>query len=113
MANEISITARHSNADIVRAWKLGASYFLEKPFELSELFSVLKRVVPAEGAMDVMTREVIAASPRMKVSELTNLLVERHISGVPVVDQGGRLIGIVTEADILTREPKQDTVGAI
>jgi CBS domain-containing protein len=38
------------------------------------------------------------------VPEVARLLVERHISGAPVVDETGRLVGIVTEADLLPKE---------
>ncbi len=49
----------------------------------------------------------------MTVTELARLLAERRISGVPVVDYKGTLIGIVSQADILSRKLGQDTVRAI
>ena len=55
-------------------------------------------------AKDVMTRDVITVHPDTPLREVASLLVSRHISGAPVVDQEGRLVGIVTEADLLTRE---------
>jgi len=54
-------------------------------------------------AMDVMTTNVITVAPDKTVQEVAVLLSERGISGVPVVDAGGQLIGIVTEGDLLHR----------
>ena len=54
-------------------------------------------------AMDVMTTNVITVEPNTSVQELATLLSERGISGVPVVDPDNRLVGIVTEGDLLHR----------
>jgi CBS domain-containing protein len=54
-------------------------------------------------AMDVMTTNVITVEPNTSVQELATLLSERGISGVPVVDSDNRLVGVVTEGDLLHR----------
>ncbi len=54
-------------------------------------------------AMDVMTTNVITVSPDKSVQAVATLLAERGISGVPVVDADGRVIGIVSEGDLLHR----------
>lgn len=54
-------------------------------------------------AMDVMTTDVITVDPGMSVQELATLLAERGISGAPVVDADGRLVGIISEGDLLHR----------
>ena len=54
-------------------------------------------------AMDVMTTNVITVEPNTSVQELATLLSERGISGVPVVDRDNRLVGVVTEGDLLHR----------
>src|SRR5215469_1599099 len=54
-------------------------------------------------AMDVMTTDVITVDPDMTVQALATLLAERGISGVPVVDAGGELVGVVSEGDLLHR----------
>jgi CBS domain-containing protein len=54
-------------------------------------------------AMDVMTTDVITVDPDMTVQALATLLAERGISGAPVVDAGGRLVGVVSEGDLLHR----------
>lgn len=55
-------------------------------------------------AMDIMTKDVITAAPETTVKELVKMLVDHRISGVPVVDGEGRVIGIVTEGDLLHKE---------
>jgi CBS domain-containing protein len=54
-------------------------------------------------AMDIMTTDVITVDPDMTVQDLAKLLAERGISGAPVVDASGRLVGIVSEGDLLHR----------
>ena len=54
-------------------------------------------------AVDVMTPNVITVDPDTTVQDLAKLLSERGISGAPVVDAGGRMIGIVSEGDLLHR----------
>jgi CBS domain-containing protein len=53
-------------------------------------------------AMDIMTTDVITVDPDMTVQDLAKLLAERGISGAPVVDASGRLVGIVSEGDLCT-----------
>jgi len=53
--------------------------------------------------MDVMTTDVITVDPDTTVQSFANLLAERGISGAPVVDSNGGLIGIVSEGDLLHR----------
>jgi CBS domain-containing protein len=54
-------------------------------------------------AMDVMTTNVVTVDPDTSVREVATLLSERGISGVPVIDAQGRLVGIVSEGDLLHR----------
>jgi CBS domain-containing protein len=54
-------------------------------------------------AMDVMTTNVITVGPDTPVQEVAKILSERSISGVPVVDAENRLVGIVSEGDLLHR----------
>jgi CBS domain-containing protein len=53
---------------------------------------------------DLMTREVVFVGPDATIKDVAGLLVEHRISGLPVCDDAGRVIGIVSEADILYRE---------
>jgi CBS domain-containing protein len=50
-------------------------------------------------ALDVMTNSVITVDPETSVRDVAKLLCEEGISGVPVVDKDGRMVGIVTSED--------------
>jgi len=52
-------------------------------------------------AKEIMTKNVITVQEDMKVLSLIEILNENKISGAPVVDKSGKLIGIVTKSDIL------------
>ena len=54
-------------------------------------------------ARDVMVRAVVTASPDTTVEELARLMINLRISGVPIMDKDGRLVGTVTEGDLLRR----------
>jgi len=54
-------------------------------------------------AVDVMTTDVITVDPDTTVQALAAMLAERGISGAPVVDSSGRLVGIFSEGDLLHR----------
>ena len=53
---------------------------------------------------DVMTREVVTVPPGASLKEAARLLVEHRISGLPVVDNENRVLGVVSEADVLPKE---------
>ena len=54
-------------------------------------------------ARDVMTRHVITIAPDASVLEALRLMLQYNISGLPVVDCSGSVLGIVTEGDFLRR----------
>jgi CBS domain-containing protein len=53
---------------------------------------------------DIMEREVVSIGPDATVHELVVLMNERDVGGVPVVDAHGRLVGIVTEGDLVVED---------
>jgi CBS domain-containing protein len=55
-------------------------------------------------AADVMTREVKTVTRETTVRELADLFISNRISSVPVVDEGGRLVGMVTETDLIEQD---------
>lgn len=54
-------------------------------------------------AIDIMTSDVITMDPEMTVKEAAELLVNRRISGAPVVDSAQRLVGMLSEGDLVRR----------
>jgi CBS domain-containing protein len=59
---------------------------------------------------DVMARSVIKVSPAMPLRDVAGLLVDNLISGVPVVDDDGAVLGVVSEADLLIKEQGPDAI---
>jgi len=58
-------------------------------------------------AKDIMTRDVISVRPQTPVKDVATLLVQHRISAAPVVDTRGHVLGIVSEADLMSKEGKQ------
>ena len=54
-------------------------------------------------ASDVMTRSVVTVTQDATIVDAAKLMISHRISGVPVVEREGRLVGIVTEGDLLRR----------
>jgi len=54
-------------------------------------------------AKDVMTSPVVSVEPDASIWQAVRIMLQRHISGLPVIDQHGRLVGIVSEGDFLRR----------
>ena len=52
-------------------------------------------------ARDIMTRDVITVKPDLPIIDFCRLIHEKHIAGVPVVDDDGDLVGICTEKDVI------------
>lgn len=55
-------------------------------------------------AKDIMEKAVISIDGDMSVEEIAKILMKNKISGVPVIDEKKQVIGIVTEADLLSKE---------
>lgn len=55
-------------------------------------------------AKNVMVKKVITINKDASVNELSELLIKNKISGVPVVDDNGSLVGIATEGDLIVKD---------
>jgi CBS domain-containing protein len=53
---------------------------------------------------DAMSRDPIVVRPETPLNEAIKILAERHISGLPVVDETGQVVGIISETDLMWRE---------
>ena len=58
------------------------------------------------NASDIMTTDVITVTKDSSLQDLARILYENHINGVPVVDDDGRLIGIICESDLIRKNKK-------
>jgi CBS domain-containing protein len=54
-------------------------------------------------AHQIMTRPVITVTPETSVVEAANIMLQRHVSGLPVVDSAGHLVGVISEGDFIRR----------
>lgn len=59
---------------------------------------------------DVMTQQVITVHPATPLKEVAQLLVKHRLSGLPVVDDEGAVVGVVSETDLLVKEQGVDAV---
>ena len=57
-------------------------------------------------AKDIMTRDVITVSPTATIKNLAMTLIKNQISGAPVAGRNGKIIGVVSEADIVAKKGK-------
>jgi CBS domain-containing protein len=57
-------------------------------------------------ARDMMTKDVVTATPDMEITQAARLLLENHFNGLPVVDDKGRLIGIICQDDLIVQQKK-------
>ncbi len=57
-------------------------------------------------AKDIMTRDVIFVRPETEVTEVARLLLEKRINGVPVVEETGKLVGIICQSDLIAEQKK-------
>ena len=55
-------------------------------------------------ASDIMTRKVIAVEPDASILQAVHLMLQNRISGLPVIDASGKLVGILSEGDLLRRQ---------
>ena len=56
------------------------------------------------SAKDIMTRQVITVTPDTEIAQAAKLLLEKRINGLPVVDQGGKLVGILCQSDLIAQQ---------
>jgi CBS domain-containing protein len=57
-------------------------------------------------AKDIMATDLITVTPDMDISRAAKILLDHRINGVPVVDDSGRLVGILCQSDLITQQKK-------
>lgn len=61
---------------------------------------------------ELMTREVVAVTPDTPLKEVARRMVDNGISGVPVIDEEGVVLGVISESDFLIKERGREHVSA-
>lgn len=64
-------------------------------------------------AADAMTRDVFTCSPQTSIDDCCNLMEERQVRRVPIVDERGRLVGILAQADVARRASDERTAEVV
>lgn len=90
-------------AEQLKQWILEGTFLLTHPVELLPAYREVKplnlrRAEPKVG--DVMTREVIAARLTDDIKDVATQLIQKGIDHLPIIDEGGKLAGIVTSWDL-------------
>ena len=60
-------------------------------------------------AKDIMTTDVIVANKKDIIANVANLLIKEKIGGLPVVDEENKVVGIISETDIMKKESHVDS----
>ncbi|MCX5888387.1 MAG: CBS domain-containing protein [Deltaproteobacteria bacterium] len=94
--------------DIYEAMKAIPGYLDITPGDFKEVYHLayrhaLERLSRAVTAREIMTREVVAVPPETPLAKVAEAMGRRGISGVPVVDAAGRVLGVISEKDFLTQ----------
>ncbi|MFZ7127397.1 MAG: CBS domain-containing protein [Desulfobacterales bacterium] len=97
-----------SEADVLKAMKAMEGYIDITPADFREVYRVAyalakDRMMNALKARDVMATPVHVVGAQMDLIETATLLAEKGISGAPVVEESGKIVGVVSEKDFLKK----------
>ena len=99
--------------DILEAMRAIPGYLDITPGDFKEVYRLafqhaLERLSRAVTAAEIMTTDVVTVTPDTPVAEVAAAMGRRGVSGVPVVDAGQKVVGVISEKDFLTRMGVQD-----
>jgi CBS-domain-containing membrane protein len=55
-------------------------------------------------AKDIMTRDILSVTPDTEIAKATKILLKNRINGLPVVDDSGKLVGILCQSDLVAQQ---------
>jgi CBS domain-containing protein len=95
-----------SEQDVIEAMKTIHGYIDITPGDFKEVYQAaytlaVQRLLTSLKAADLMTKKVQLVDQEMALVEAAALLAEKQISGAPVVDGQGKIVGVVSEKDFL------------
>ena len=93
--------------DIYEAMKSIPGYLDITPGDFKEVYQLawrhaLERLSRVVTAQEIMTREVVSVRPDTPLAKVAEAMGMRGISGLPVTDAAGRVVGVISEKDFLT-----------
>jgi CBS domain-containing membrane protein len=94
--------------DILEAMRAIPGYLDITPGDFKEVYRLafahaLERLSRAVTAAEIMTTDVVTVKPDTPVAEVAAAMGRRGVSGVPVVDAGQKVVGVISEKDFLSR----------
>jgi CBS domain-containing membrane protein len=103
---DLSFSIEISDDDIYEAMKDIQGYLDITPADLKELYKfayrhALERITNSVRALNIMTKQVFSVKRAMPVREVAELMAEKLVSGIPVMEEDGTVAGIISEKDFL------------
>jgi CBS domain-containing membrane protein len=97
-----------TDRDVYEAMKSMSGYLDITPGDFKELYcyayrQAMERIARSVLAKDMMATEVISVKPETPLHEVAEAMGSRGISGVPVVDEDHRVVGVISEKDFLAK----------
>ncbi|MDI6853730.1 MAG: CBS domain-containing protein [Deltaproteobacteria bacterium] len=94
--------------DIYEAMKKIPGYLDITPGDFKEVYRLayehaLERLTTSVQVRDIMARQVVSVSADAPLAEVAEVMGRNGVSGVPVVDAGGKVVGVISEKDFLVR----------
>ena len=103
---DLSLNIEISHDDIFEAMKEIPGYLDITPGDLKEIYRfayrhALQRITQSVRAADIMTTRVFSVKRETPLREVAELMAKENISGLPVVDENARVVGIISGKDFL------------
>jgi len=110
---DLTIDVEISDNDIYEAMKDIPGYLDITPADLKEIYKfayrhALQRISQAVRAHDIMTTQVFSVNRTTPVMEVAELMAEKTVSGIPVLEEDGKVAGIISEKDFLSHMGSRD-----
>jgi CBS domain-containing protein len=102
-----------SDDDILTAMKEIDGYLDISFGDFKELYHIacshaLKRLMQSVKAKDIMTKKVVYVYEQTSSREIAKVMAKHNVSGIPVIDDGEQVVGIISENDFLSRMGKKE-----
>jgi CBS domain-containing protein len=112
---DIPIPVELSDEDIYDAMKQISGYLDITLGDFKEIYGLafqhaVNRLTLAVKAKDIMNQDVVSVTPGTPLKEVAEIMGRHSISGVPVVDEGRKVAGIISEKDFLSRMGMQKNI---
>lgn len=97
-----------SELDVIAAMKDIQGYIDISPGDFREVFQVacthaLQRIKDSLKARDIMTKPAHCVELNMDLIQAATFLADKRFSGAPVIDAAGKIVGVISEKDLLTK----------